>query len=107
MNTRLPPVKSELKQFLAIAIPLSAALLLAVVPTVYPDFISKVFIDPDDPGFLEISSLAVQFLLIAAIFQVFDSLQAAADRCLHLHCNTMEPDFGGDWQSAFLLHRIC
>ncbi len=57
-------------------------LLLAIIPLLFSDFIIKVFIDPDDPGFLEVSSLAAQFLIIAAIFQVFDGLQAAAARAL-------------------------
>ena len=67
---------------LGMAIVATTALLLAIVPIAYPDFIIRIFIDPDDPGFLEVSGLAAQFLMIAAIFQVFDSLQAAAARAL-------------------------
>ena len=67
---------------LGMSIVATIALLLAIVPTAYADIIIKIFIDPDDPGFLAVSSLAAQFLVIAAIFQVFDSLQAAAARAL-------------------------
>ena len=56
--------------------------LLVVVPLGLADQIVRIFIAPDDPGYAEVSSLATQLLMIAAIFQVFDGLQAIASRAL-------------------------
>ena len=56
--------------------------LLVIVPLGLADQIIRIFITPDDPGFSEVSRLATQFLVIAAIFQVFDGLQAVASRAL-------------------------
>ena len=67
---------------LGMTVVVMTTLLLAIVPVMFSDFIIKVFIDPEDPGFDLVSSLAAQFLVIAAIFQVFDGLQAAAARAL-------------------------
>ncbi|MXZ80570.1 MAG: MATE family efflux transporter [Gammaproteobacteria bacterium] len=61
------------------------ALLLAtmiVFPVGLTDTIISIFISEDDPGFGTVSVLATQFLLIAALFQVFDGLQAVAARAL-------------------------
>ena len=67
---------------LGISIVAATTLLLAIVPIAFSDFIIRVFIEPHDPGFQEVSGLAAQFLVIAALFQVFDGLQAAAARAL-------------------------
>jgi MATE family multidrug resistance protein len=56
--------------------------LLVIVPLGLGDQIVRIFIAPDDPGYNEVSSLATQLLMIAAIFQVFDGLQAIASRAL-------------------------
>ena len=56
--------------------------LLVIVPLELADQIIRIFITPDDPGFGEVSRLATQFLMIVAIFQVFDGLQAIASRAL-------------------------
>ena len=37
---------------------------------------------PSDPGYIAVSLLSVEFLIIAAIFQVFDGLQAISARAL-------------------------
>ena len=55
---------------------------LVVIPLGFPDQIIQMFITPDDPGFDEVSRLATQFLIVVAIFQVFDGLQAIAARAL-------------------------
>ncbi|MDH3859351.1 MAG: MATE family efflux transporter, partial [Gammaproteobacteria bacterium] len=55
---------------------------LIVVPLSYAEQIILVFISPDDPGYARVSALATQFLYIAALFMVFDGLQAAAARAL-------------------------
>ena len=56
--------------------------ILIVVPIGFADAVIGIFIEPEDPGFLTVSTLAIHFLVIAAIFQVFDGLQAIAARAL-------------------------
>lgn len=55
---------------------------LVIVPLTLADEIILVFIDAEDPGFAEVSRLATQFLYIAALFMIFDGLQATATRAL-------------------------
>jgi len=55
---------------------------LVVVPILFSREIILIFISPEDPGYVEVSALAGNFLLIAALFMVFDGLQAAAARAL-------------------------
>ena len=55
---------------------------LVAVPLGLSDLIVRVFLDPEDPGFARISDLTARLLVIAAIFQVFDGLQATASRAL-------------------------
>jgi MATE family multidrug resistance protein len=56
--------------------------ILVVIPLGFTDQIIRIFITPADPGFVEVSKLAAQFLMIGALFQVFDGLQAIAARAL-------------------------
>ncbi len=65
--------------------------LMVVVPLGLPDLIALVFLDPDDPGFARVSALAARLLVIAAIFQVFDGLQAIASRALRGVKDTVAP----------------
>ncbi len=55
---------------------------LLSVPLTLADEIILFFISPQDPGFAEVSALTAQFLFIAAIFMIFDGLQAVAVRAL-------------------------
>ena len=55
---------------------------LIVIPIGLPEAIINVFLDPADPGYEEVSALTVKLLVIVAIFQVFDGLQAIAARAL-------------------------
>ncbi len=55
---------------------------MVMVPVTLADRIILVFISPDDPGFAEVSAMAHHFLLIAAVFMIFDGLQATAARAL-------------------------
>ncbi len=55
---------------------------LIFVPLGFASIIIEIFISPDDPGITVVSMLAVEFLAIAAIFQIFDGLQAIAARAL-------------------------
>lgn len=55
---------------------------MVAVPVTLADQIILIFISPEDPGFTEVAAMANQFLVIAAVFMVFDGLQAAAARAL-------------------------
>ena len=55
---------------------------LVLIPVIFSDAIINLFIHETDPGYGVVSALAAQFLVIAAIFQVFDGLQAIAARAL-------------------------
>ncbi|MEM7563386.1 MAG: MATE family efflux transporter [Pseudomonadota bacterium] len=55
---------------------------MVVVPLTSADEIIRIFISPDDPGFEIVAAMTHQFLFIAALFMVFDGLQAAAARAL-------------------------
>lgn len=57
-------------------------LLLVVIPVFAPGLISRIFLDPSDPNFAKIGALVASLLLIAAVFQVFDGLQAIASHAL-------------------------
>ena len=55
---------------------------MVVVPLLFSENIILIFISPQDPGFAEVSEMATRFLFIAALFMVFDGLQATAARAL-------------------------
>jgi MATE family multidrug resistance protein len=57
-------------------------IVMMIIPLGFAAYIIDIFITPSDPGFTAVSLLAVEFLMIAAIFQVFDGLQAIAARAL-------------------------
>ena len=67
---------------LGMVVGVGVPLLLVVVPLLAPGLISRVFLDPSDPNYAEIGSLVAGLLLIAAVFQVFDGLQAIASHAL-------------------------
>ena len=51
---------------------------MAVLMMLFPHVLIGVFLDRDLPGNAEVIDLAVSFLAIAALFQVFDGAQAIA-----------------------------
>ncbi len=67
-----------LGMLLGVAIPAG----LLVVPLGFPSLITLAFLDAGDAGFSSISALVTRLLFIAAIFQVFDGLQAVASHAL-------------------------
>ncbi len=71
--------------------------LLVVVPLGIPEVLVLLFLDSADPGFGEVSELAIKLLFIVAIFQVFDGLQAIASRALRGLKDTIVPL----WIAAF------
>ena len=68
--------------FLGMGLVLAILAGMLVVPLMFDATIIRIFISPEDPGFAEVSAMASQFLVISAIFLLFDGLQAAAVRAL-------------------------
>ncbi|MFT5225130.1 MAG: MATE family multidrug resistance protein [Polaribacter sp.] len=64
---------------------------MVIIPLGYSDQIIRLFISSSDVGFKEVSTLAAQLLMIAAIFQVFDGLQAIAARALRAFKDIITP----------------
>ena len=67
---------------LGILIGVLILIIMMIIPLGFAAYIIDIFIAPSDPGFTAVSLLSVEFLIIAAIFQVFDGLQAIAARAL-------------------------
>ena len=68
--------------FLGMTLVIALLSTMVAVPILFSQPIIRIFISPEDPGYLEVSTMATRFLLIAALFMVFDGLQAAAARAL-------------------------
>ena len=68
--------------FLGMTLVIAITSSMVIVPLVFADNIIRVFISPEDPGFIQVAELATHFLFIGALFMVFDGLQAAAARAL-------------------------
>lgn len=67
---------------LGMAIGVAVPFMLVIIPLGLPDLITRTFLDPADAGYREIAGLVVKLLVIAAVFQVFDGLQAIASHAL-------------------------
>lgn len=68
----------NLGMLVGVAVPL----LLVIIPVFAPGLVSRIFLDPADPNYAQIGGLVATLLLIAAVFQVFDGLQAIASHAL-------------------------
>lgn len=68
----------NLGMLVGVAVPL----LLVVIPVFEPDLVSRIFLDPSDANYAEVAALVATLLVIAAVFQVFDGLQAIASHAL-------------------------
>jgi MATE family multidrug resistance protein len=67
---------------LGMAIGVGIPFLLISVPLFLPQVITRTFLDAADPGYPQIAALVKSLLYIAAIFQIFDSLQTLAAHAL-------------------------
>lgn len=65
--------------------------LMVVIPLNMSGPLVRMFIRPDDPGFAEVARITGELLIIVAIFQVFDGLQAIASRALRGIKDTVAP----------------
>lgn len=70
---------------------------LIIVPLTQSESILRLFLTPGDHGFEEVAAISARLLMIAAIFQVFDGLQAIASRALRGIKDTVVPL----WLAAF------
>jgi len=64
---------------------------LVLVTVFYPELIIAQFLSTEDPGFERVSGIALALFGIAALFQIFDGLQATAARALRGLRDTMAP----------------
>lgn len=67
---------------LGMAIGVAIPFVLVLIPVFAPSLVTRVFLDPSDPAYGEIAALVAVLLVIAAVFQVFDGLQAIASHAL-------------------------
>lgn len=68
----------NLGMLIGVAVPL----VLVLIPVFAPQLVTRIFLDPADPRYGEIAALVTILLIIAAVFQVFDGLQAIASHAL-------------------------
>jgi multidrug resistance protein, MATE family len=68
----------NLGMLIGVAIPLA----LVIIPLGMPGLVINAFLDPKDEGYSEIAALVGRLLIIGAVFQVFDGLQAIASHAL-------------------------
>lgn len=68
----------KIKRFAMISavIALIIALILAMIFIFAPDYLINIFIKPDEADYANIRLLAIQFLFLAGIFQIFDGMLA-------------------------------
>ncbi|WP_421695104.1 MATE family efflux transporter [Aestuariivirga sp.] len=67
---------------LGMVVGVAVPLLLVLIPVFAPGFVTRIFLNPSDPKYGDIAALVAGLLIIAAIFQVFDGLQAIASHAL-------------------------
>ena len=91
------PAAARQAGLLGMGIGITVLLTLLVVPLGLPDVVMRVFLEPEDAGFEEVAALAAQLFVIAAVFQVFDGLQAIAAHALRGAKDTVAPL----WIAAF------
>jgi len=88
---RNSPASSRQAGLLGVAMGVALLTLMVAVPLGLPEVIIRVLLEPEDPGFRQVAALAARLLVIAAIFQVFDGLQAIASRALRGMKDTVAP----------------
>lgn len=91
------PAGARTAGVLGMQIGVVALAVLVVVPVTQGEVIVSIFLAPDDPGFDNVAPIALSLFGIAAVFQVFDGLQAIASRALRGLKDTAAPL----WIAAF------
>lgn len=67
---------------LGMVIGVGLPLILVLIPLLAPQIIIRVYLDPADSAYAELSAMVGGLLVIGAIFQVFDGLQVIASHAL-------------------------
>jgi MATE family multidrug resistance protein len=76
------PVEARRSGIMGMVMGVTVLIVMMVIPLGFAEQLVSIFVPADDAGSLEVSLLAVELLFIAAIFQVFDGMQAIAARAL-------------------------
>ncbi len=98
--------------FVAIALGVAYMAVMAVVLVAVPHAIARIYLDIDAPANRALVGIALQLLAIAALFQIFDGVQAIAAGALRGYRDTTVPlllavigywgvGFAGGWLLAF------
>ena len=106
------PTGARQAGFIGMAIGVLILGVLVIVPLAFPRALVDLFLEPSDPGYAEVSSIAISLFVVVALFQVFDGLQATAARALRAIKDTVAPlwiaafgywlvGIGGGWGLAF------
>jgi MATE family multidrug resistance protein len=85
------PLRARRVGLLGGALTLIAMTAAGVVAVAAPGLIGAIFLDGDTPGDLAVLSLTAELLAIAALFQLFDGLQAVMSRALRGLKDTLAP----------------
>jgi multidrug resistance protein, MATE family len=85
------PVAARRSGIVCIGAAVGILSLLIYVPLAHGQFLVDFFIQPDQVGASDVSDLAIKLLVIVALFQVFDGLQAVAARALRGLRDTVAP----------------
>jgi MATE family multidrug resistance protein len=98
--------------FVALALGMAYMAIMAVVLVTAPRAIARVYVDIDAPANRGLVGIALYLLVIAAVFQIFDGMQAIAAGALRGYRDTTVPlllavvgywgiGFAGGWLLAF------
>ncbi len=77
--------------FMGISLAVGLVAVFVVVPLFYPYWVINFFITVDDPGYLEVSNLAVQFMMVSSLLLIFDAMQVTASKALRGLKDTLVP----------------
>ena len=106
------PAAARRASFVAIALGVAYMAIMAVVLVAAPRTIAKIYVDIDAPANRGLGEIALSLLAIAAVFQIFDGVQAIAAGALRGYRDTAIPlllavigywgvGFAGGWLLAF------
>ena len=106
------PAAARRAGFAAIALGVAYMAIMAVVLVAAPRTIAKIYVDIDAPANRGLGEIALSLLAIAAVFQIFDGVQAIAAGALRGYRDTAIPlllavigywgvGFAGGWLLAF------
>src|SRR5437667_1141978 len=106
------PAAARRAGFVALALGVAYMAMMAVVLWMAPRLIAGIYVDIDAPANRDLVALALRLLVIAALFQIFDGMQAIAAGALRGYRDTTVPlvlaavgywgvGFAGGWLLAF------